>query len=112
MQALRRNGITGDAVPLPLRRDAGFWDGTRWNIKRPSGPYSNQKRWYSGKWKHNMGCLSFMGMDGFFYDSFCEASGHNVDINFMNISQSNERLAAVQVGAAIQYVGSTDKVCM
>jgi hypothetical protein len=57
-----------------------------------------------------MGCLAFMGLDGFFYDIFCDASGAHVDTHFMNKSGSNERLALSQVNNPEQYVGYTDKV--
>ena len=57
-----------------------------------------------------MGALAFMGFDGFFYDLFCDNSGAHIDTDFMNKSQSNERLAAAQLGRLLQYVGYTDKV--
>jgi hypothetical protein len=56
-----------------------------------------------------MGCLSFMGMDVFFNDTFCDAYGSHVDMHFMNASSSNDRIAAAQQQSEIQYVGYTDK---
>ena len=65
MRALRRKGFMGTAIPIECLDDAGFWDGSRWSIKCPSAPYCNQARWYNRKYRHNMGVLSFMGMDFF-----------------------------------------------
>ena len=86
----------GLVVPEEAKRIALLCDGTRWPTARPTRNNNFQRRVYNKKYGHNAGALITMGLDGIFYDCFCESLGRHNDRTFTLSSKINDKMRQSQ----------------
>eukprot|EP00602_Paraphysomonas_sp_CaronLab_P003358 CAMPEP_0185021924 /NCGR_PEP_ID=MMETSP1103-20130426/4624_1 /TAXON_ID=36769 /ORGANISM="Paraphysomonas bandaiensis, Strain Caron Lab Isolate" /LENGTH=199 /DNA_ID=CAMNT_0027553725 /DNA_START=462 /DNA_END=1058 /DNA_ORIENTATION=- len=107
-----RERMLRDGYPLCAAAldTALFVDGTSLEVCRPGGA---QAQVYNGH--HSVHCLQFQGCsapDGMVVDFYGPLAGPRHDQLVYDTSLLNERLAACQVGNAVQYKAYVDKGCV